>query len=540
FAFARELARRVGCRVVVTGRSALPEGEPWLTVSSAEYAALRQQRLRDAGPGRVGAVRRENERRDALRELAANLSDAARSGLPVDYRACDFLDATAVQNLVRSLGDRLRVVVHNAGVAAPTRLRNKTTDTSVRVVESKLVPFVNLVEATRGRSVDYFCNVGSVAGRMGGMIGQIDYAAANEVLSRLGFWAQETLGLPVATLCWTTWEQIGLIANYEAALRYGAAMSVQEGVTRWVDELLAAEPTEAMFLGRIGTALAPTQIKGFLKFGDHPDLPWLMSRQHYLGVVEAYAPARSLRSRSELFEAKHPCLSDVTLAGDPILPVSLVLEGALSVGDWVAPEGWPLLHLREVRNLRVDLPALGFEGGSAVVLKAGTGAWEGGRWVVRVSLTTVERRPLLSCDLVYQAESGSAEPAPPPPGDPAPWEPGPAIGLGWRGVVYRHGPWLRAGDEVSTRVSPVHDSDAWATPYPPRAVLPSAAVEAMVEGIVLSSAQPAAQTLYAERIEWTPTGAREHRVAGRPADGSWWVTDSEGAVILRCGGAVLR
>jgi hypothetical protein len=89
-------------------------------------------------------------------------------------------------------------------------------------------------------------------------------------------------------------------------------------------------------------------------------------------------------------------------------------------------------------------------------------------------------------------------------------------------------------------VEPVHDSDAWATPYPPRAVLPSAAVEALVEGIAVASGEPSARTLYAERIEWTPSGAREHRVTGRPAEGSWWVTDPAGAVILRCRGAVLR
>jgi hypothetical protein len=202
------------------------------------------------------------------------------------------------------------------------------------------------------------------------------------------------------------------------------------------------------------------------------------------------------------------------------------------------------MHLRELRNVRLDLPALGFEEGRAVVLKAGTAAWEGGRWVVRVALTTLERRPLLSCDVVYEAEPGSAEPAPQPATDAVPWEPGAvagsAAGLGWRGVLYRHGPWARAGVEVSTSVSHVHDSDAWATPYPPRAVLPSAAIESVLEGIALASAQPAARTLYAERIEWTPTGAHEDRVSGRPADGSWWVTDTAGAVMLRCHGAVLR
>ena len=289
FAFARRLAAEVGCRVVVTGRHPVPDPavDPWIALDDDAYADLRRSRLREAGRN-IAEVRRENDRRDALRELARNLEIAAGEDLPLEYRVCDFLDAGAVESLVEGLGDAVRVVVHNAGIAAPTRLRGKSLDTVIRVVETKLVTFVNLVEALRDRPIEYFCNVGSVAGRMGGMAGQIDYAGANEVLSRLGFWAQQELGLPVATLCWTTWEQIGLIANYDAALRYGAALAVDEGVDRWLVELLGAEPTEAMFLGAIGTALSPGQIRGFQSFGEHPDMPWLLSRRHYLGEVEVF------------------------------------------------------------------------------------------------------------------------------------------------------------------------------------------------------------------------------------------------------------
>ena len=77
-----------------------------------------------------------------------------------------------------------------------------------------------------------------------------------------------------------------------------AALAVDEGVDRWLVELLGAEPTEAMFLGAIGTALSPGQIRGFQSFGEHPDMPWLLSRRHYLGEVEVFDAFRSMTSRA--------------------------------------------------------------------------------------------------------------------------------------------------------------------------------------------------------------------------------------------------
>ena len=44
-------------------------------------------------------------------------------------------------------------------------------------------------------------------GRLGGMVGQLEYAAANEALARLGRWADRLAGYPVMTLAWPTWDR---------------------------------------------------------------------------------------------------------------------------------------------------------------------------------------------------------------------------------------------------------------------------------------------------------------------------------------------
>jgi len=542
FAFARKLAAEVGCRVVLTGRSAVPDPatEPWVALTDDDHAQLRHTRLREARPDEVAAVRRDNDRRDALRELARNLREAAAEGLPIEYRVCDFLDAQQVRALVVDLGERLRVVIHNAGIAAPTRLRRKPLETVVGVVESKLVSFVNLVEAVRDSDLDYFCNVGSVAGRMGGMIGQIDYSAANEVLSRLGFWAQQELGMPVATLCWTTWERIGLIANYDAALRYGAALKVEEGVERWLAELLGGEPTEAMFLGRIGTALSPGQIRGFLKFGDHPDLPWLLSRQHYLGNVEAFAPSRFLRARAAVRADRHPCGREFTIDGTPALPVSIALEYALSVGDWVAPEGWPILHLQRLRDVRIDLDALRRAGDRLELVKHGTGTREGGDWVVRVQLSDGDGHELVTADLVYADERPAVPAAPPVPDATAAWEPPGAGRLDWHGLAVQPPRWRAGARHVVGDVVAAPEADLWTLCDPPLTQLPVAAIEAILRATAPAPGSPAGPARFElDSVACSPTGLPEATVVGTPAEGRWDVLDRKGGVRLRCTGVRL-
>ncbi|WP_026163760.1 KR domain-containing protein [Kribbella catacumbae] len=542
FALARELAGRFGCRILVSGRHPLPYDEEWAGLSDDEFERRERDRLinRQAG-STVREIRADTERRRARREALHNLEEAGQRGLPIEYHPGDITDPAFTQALLDSAGPSLRVVIHNAGVAAPTRLRNKTVDSFLATIQTKVDGFVALLAALGDRRVDYFCNVGSVSGRLGGMIGQIDYAAANEALTRMGFWAGGQ-GQPVTTICWPTWQRLGLIANFDAALRYADAMPVAAGLRIWTDQIEAAEPGEVMVLGGIGRAVSPGQLKGFANFRDHPDTDRLQSLGHYLGEVEVFEPFRSIRSRTQLAGGTHPCLTEFTVAGDRALPVSVVLEYALSVGDWVTPEGFPELWLSRFRDVVLSVPALVGNGGGFELVKAGSGRKTDDTWEVTVSLVDGAGRPVLRGVAEYESK---------PPLGPDPvarqavarqggWEVQPPLaeetGIAWSGVLYRPPRWRCGPDgQLAARVDEVPSSDEWTLPVPPSTVLPHAAIEAILRARTAQSRSIEEIRIAELGIGAQPIGSAVS-VVGSPDRTSWQVIDDAGQCMLTLNG----
>ena len=408
FALARGLAGEFGVRVVVTGRSPLPADEPWLRLDEAEYKAYETSVLKappDDGQT-VAEARRGLERLRQLRELTANLEAAHANGLPIVYAACDFTDAGQLRALLESIGPGLTGVVHNASVSAPTRLPGKSLDAFLTTVETKVGVFLDLFEAVADRPLKFFCNVGSLVGRWGGMIGEIDYAAANAGLSIAGAWAAARAQFPVQTVCWPTWERLGgMIKNFDVTLSYMSALDVDEGVYRWKRELLGAESGESVFVGRVGKALFPAHLKGFptspgpaehrralhilplpRRGAELPAVPVDRVREHAAGGGGAGAAGRPRRRRPGA-------------AGERAARLH-----ALSVGDWVQPEPPAQLHWRGLRDLEVALEALACSGGGLVLVKRGSGRWRGEEWVVDVELEVEPGRSLARVALVYSRD----------------------------------------------------------------------------------------------------------------------------------------
>ncbi|MGW0196175.1 SDR family NAD(P)-dependent oxidoreductase [Nonomuraea sp. NPDC003201] len=473
FALARGLAEEVGCQVVVTGRDELPADAGWLTMDDADYSEHCRARVRSARTAReLRDVRAALKRETELRQVGANLAAARRDGLRITYEPCDCVRPEQVDALFARIPDP-SVIVHNAGIDVPTRLDNKTPEDVVRTVDVKVTGFANLTRAvlhTPGRrdTLKVFCNVGSLAGRMGGMIGQIDYAAGNEALSRLGFWARNTLGLPAQTLCWPTWERLGVIANYDAAVRYVSTIDPAEGVRRWIRELRSGHTGEVMFIGQVGSMLVPTQLRGFRLFTGHPDLPRLHGLAHFLGSVELFEPSRRLRSSVIHTPGTHPCLTEFTVDGRAALPISVLIEQACSVADWVVPPDRPPQHLVEVRDVQVRLPALVLapDGSRFTTQALGETLEEG--WSVQVTITAETGETAGSMRLLYR----SSPPMPPPSVPPSVMRGVAASGgrLAWSGLV------LGAGD----RLPAVTAADLWTSPFPPQHGIAPAALDAVV------------------------------------------------------------
>lgn len=484
-ALARALCRNFGCRAVVTGRKPLPAlQEPWLRMDDASFRAWRHEQLRRVPPGEtVGSVKRRLEALERERELFHNVRQAQQEGLALSYEACDFNSLEEVERLVSRFGPELRGVIHNAGTDAPIRLTEKKPEDFVSTVRVKVKGFLHLLQAVRGRPLAFFCNVGSMTGRMGGMAGQTDYGAGNEGLARLGLWAAPQVRFPLKTLCWVTWDNLGLIANFKAATRYMSAMNVEEGLYRWQRELLAGGSGEVGFPGHTGQALVPGELGRYWLTTDFPSFSRLASLHTLLGELVSFRRFRSVRARHRLRAPLAPALSEFSVGGAPALPISLLLEYACTLGEWVTPEAWPDLFLREVRGLDVRLGALAAADEELVLEKEGSGRWEGSSWVLALQLRRgTGSEPVASLRLVYERT-----PAPPEP--PRTWsaEQGPRLaprggaGLRWSCERLEAGRWSTLdGGGVLGRVRPALPGTLWSTPLLPQPLLPTSHLEALL------------------------------------------------------------
>jgi NAD(P)-dependent dehydrogenase (short-subunit alcohol dehydrogenase family) len=416
FALALDLATQHGCRVVVTGRGPAPDAtNPVIAMSEQDFREHRDRVLRRAAQERrVPAARAQLAALAGERTIHRNLTRARSAGADIRYFPCDITDAADVGRLIDSIGGPIAGVIHNAGIDVPVRLPGKDWATVRRVVRVKIVGLLNLLAALPADAPPrFFCSVGSLTGRWGGMVGQLDYGAANEGLARLGLWAgrrAEFGAMPVTTVAWPTWDRLGMITNYQATLKYMTAMDVGEGVRHWKAELFAGDAGEVTFVGDVGAAVVPGLLRGYPAKADLPGIERLRSILQYMGEPVEFVPYRSFSSRVRMDLRSAPCAADAAIAGRPALPVSVCLEHLAAAAEWVRPDN-PDVILDRWENVRLRLPLLAPAEPQLTLTKCASGAWDGPHWRVHVELS-VAAGTLATADAVYRPADG------PPGGEP--------------------------------------------------------------------------------------------------------------------------
>ncbi|HWB95517.1 MAG TPA: KR domain-containing protein [Bryobacteraceae bacterium] len=540
FALAKDLARTYGCRIVITGRTPVPATEePWLRINETEFKQYRQKLMKDAAGSRnLARVRREIEQIRKRRELFQHLLRVQAESLPITYRECDVTSAEAVRELIDQIGSGLSVVIHNAGVDAPIRLPAKSDDSFVATVRTKIDGFFHLMAALEGRKLKAFCNVGSLTGRWGGMVGETDYAAANEGLSRLGLWAAPQVPFPVKTICWPTWERLGMIKNFDTATAYSSALSVEEGTRKWKKELLHASSGEVMFMGALGNAVSPLYLKGFPPIPDAANIGALYSQFHYLGDVVEFQPFQTLRSRHRIAAGTAPLMQEFRVDGASALPVSILLDYAIAAGEWTQPEGPAPLHLIELREIAVNLDALKSQGPVYEFFRSAKGQWAGDSWEVDVRFGAGTTEPVAWLRLVYGKQ----------PADPAPVHAREmadhrtalpvSMALRWTGIHMKKARWGRSTTGLlvgEARGCP--QADLWSTPYLPDAYLPHAPLENAISAALGLASEPEGRWLKIARLVPQPNPhAADLTILGNQRTGAWWIVDREGQEITRLEG----
>jgi phthiocerol/phenolphthiocerol synthesis type-I polyketide synthase C len=194
----------------------------WLVRHGARHLALLSRRGAAGTPGA-----------DSI------LLEFAAAGVSVAAPACDVADPAAVLDTLASIEARmppLRGIVHAAMVIEDALLRDLERDQLHRVLAPKIGGALQLHEATRAHTLDFFILYSS-ATTLFGNPGQAAYVAANVALEALAA-ERRALGLPVTCIGWGPISDVGYLARNERVLN--ALVGRMGGAALRSDEALLA------------------------------------------------------------------------------------------------------------------------------------------------------------------------------------------------------------------------------------------------------------------------------------------------------------
>ena len=274
------LAKAFKPRLVLVGRSPLPDEEPAYLAAALTEAELRTvvaAEEKGLSPKSIGARARDIS---AAREIRRTLRRLAEAGVEARYRVVDVRDAQAVRVLVsetvRDLGP-VRGIVHGAGVLADKKALDKTPENLDAVLDTKLSGLRHLLDAVKLRDLRLLTFFSSSSARYG-RVGQSDYALANEVLNKAAqVLARRLPDCRVASLGWGPWDGGMVDASLKGlfAAEGVGVISLAEGGAHLVAEIRACgAPAETVVIAALPGAKAglPIAFERDLCLETHPFL----------------------------------------------------------------------------------------------------------------------------------------------------------------------------------------------------------------------------------------------------------------------------
>ncbi len=236
------LAQRYHCRLELLGRSAAPgpEEDEW-TRGVADPVQLRTMLAGKHPAWRPAEIEAQVRSLLAAREHRQTLAEIKAAGARVRYSQIDVRDIDAFASLIEQIyaeHGRIDGVIHGAGVIEDRLLRDKSVASFERVFDTKVRGALVLHKLIRD-DVRFVVFFSSVAGAFGNR-GQIDYAAANDVLDKIAHVWQSHISGRVLSVNWGPWADTGMVSEAleREYRRKGIGLIAQdEGVAALLREL---------------------------------------------------------------------------------------------------------------------------------------------------------------------------------------------------------------------------------------------------------------------------------------------------------------
>ncbi|MBU1082490.1 MAG: SDR family NAD(P)-dependent oxidoreductase, partial [Spirochaetes bacterium] len=327
------VAGRFGTTMVLVGRSAPPKEEPdWLACLDDERAIKRG--IISHADKKISPKEIEQEYRGILsnREVRRNIERINMAGGQAFYYSADIRDRKAMVKLLADIKENhgeIRGLIHGAGVLADKKIENKRDDEFEMVFSTKVFPLLNILETIDREALKSIVLFSSITGRVGRR-GQIDYAAANEVLNKVA--QQQSRLLPncrVVSVNWGPWDG-GMVndALKKIFTKEGIGLiPLKEGAEYLVEEISSdRRDVEILILGRSGE---PEDGSGEF-------------------VGEASSPFKKQLSLT-LNSRNYPILKSHVIKGNQVAPMAMIIEWM----SHAALHANPGLKFTGLRNLRI-------------------------------------------------------------------------------------------------------------------------------------------------------------------------------------------
>ena len=300
-------------RLILMGRSPEPSGEPDWLVGLVGEAEIKRAVVAQGGQGiSPQEAQAEFNRIRASREILRNLARISAAGSEVVYCSADVRESDAVRACLDPLVEEFGPVtglVHGAGVLADRNIEDKSDEDFAFVYDTKVRGLRSVLDALGDAPLKTMVMFSSSTARFGRR-GQVDYAAANEVLNKVAqSEAARREGCRVVSVNWGPWDG-GMVTPALKSMFSAEGIEVigmESGAAYVLDEIASDGPTEVLILGP--GSQVPTA-------GQGPPVATIGAGPDELPVVFE----RIISTDTHEFMASH------VLDGRAVLPAAMTLE----------------------------------------------------------------------------------------------------------------------------------------------------------------------------------------------------------------------
>lgn len=340
-----KIAKTYQCKLLLLGRSPEPEDEPSWLAELTDEATIKKAIMEHSKEKLTPAeLQKQYQSILANHEIRTTLQRVKKTGANVQYVSVDVTDTNALMtsiDLARVEFGNVSGFVHAAGVLADRLIEDKTEEQFNSVYSTKVEGLHNLLSATENDDLKLMLFFSSTTARLGRK-GQVDYAAANEILNKqAALENQKRKGCKVLSINWGPWDG-GMVTPALKKLFKEEGVGViglNAGAEYLINEIESDGPVETVVLGEAENLLEKISLNSY-------EAPSSVNSE------------MSVSFERELSIETHSFLKSHVMNGQAVLPVAVIIEwfahGALHLNPGMQFHGFDNFRVLKGVTLNTD------------------------------------------------------------------------------------------------------------------------------------------------------------------------------------------